>query len=242
MAAAFSNRTDVARVDRRGFVTGTVALAVAAPAYARRADKSKVINASIDLLRPSQGAVGMREVAIKIAEVGDLARKPDKLAKFLLKEALPVVRGPAGGLHLNDHHHLGRALWEAKYRDVQVEVIGDLTALAPGDFWAEMEKRRWLHAYDAKGVFVGPDKLPQHVKDMGDDAYRSLAGAVRNAAGYQKTDVPFAEFKWADFLRVRVVLSTVERNFDDALKQASQWARSPDAAFLPGFSGLKKAT
>ena len=210
MAAAFPRRTNAGRIDRRGFITGSLALVIAGPAYARRADKSKVINASFDLIRPSQGAVGMREVAIKITEVINLGPKPEKLAKFLLKEALPVVRGPAGGLHLIDHHHLGRALWEAKYRTVQVEVVDDLTALAPGDFWAEMEKRRWLHANDAKGVFVGPDKLPQHVKDMGDDAYRSLAGAVRNAGGYQKTDVPFAEFKWADFLRVRIPLSTVE--------------------------------
>ena len=236
-----SNRMPM--VNRRSILTGSagaVFAAFAMPALARRADESKVTIASFELLRPSQGAVGMREVAIKTADVIDRARKPEKLAKFLLKEALPVVRGPDGGLHLIDHHHLGRALWEAKHRDAHVETMADLSKLAADTFWAEMDKRGWLHAYDATGKFVGPDKLPRHLKDMGDDIYRSLAGAIRDAGAYEKSQVPFAEFKWADFLRTHIIRSAVDRNFDAAVAQAKLLARTPEAATLPGFLGAKK--
>ena len=96
-----------------------------------------------------------------------------------------------------------------------------------------MEQRGWLHAYDADGRFIGPERLPQHVKDMGDDIYRSLSGAVRNAGGYGKTEVPFAEFKWADFFRSRITRSLAMKDFDSAVKQAMRLAVGSDAAALP---------
>ena len=34
-----------------------------------------------------------------------------------------------------------------------------------------------------------------------DDPYRSLAGLARKAGTYDKVDVPFTEFKWANYLR-----------------------------------------
>ncbi len=227
-------------LDRRSVLVGFAALGIAAPALARRANETRVTVVSFDMLRPSQGAVGMREVTIKTTEIIERARKPDKLEKFLAKEALPVVKGPGGGLHIIDHHHLGRSLWDAKRPTVHVETIADLSTLAAPAFWAEIDKRGWLHAYDAKGVFLGPDKLPRHLKDMGDDVYRSLAGAVRRSGSYDKSDVLFAEFKWADFFRTRLPLSMVERDFDGAVKAALSLAQNTDAAGLPGFIGLRK--
>ena len=183
-----------------------------------------------------------RSVARKTDEVLDRARKPDKFARFLIKEALPVVKGPGGGLHLIDHHHLGRALWDAKQPDVHVELVADLSGLPPVAFWAEMDKRAWLYAYDAEGQFIGPEKLPRHLKDLGDDLYRSLAGAVRDAGGYGKTETPFAEFKWAEFFRTRISRSLVAKDPDSAASQAIRLAASPEAAGLPGYKGtFKKA-
>lgn len=235
--------SDADTIDRRAVVFGAIAVCVSASAaQARTSDPAKVVVTRFDLVRPSQGAVGMREVAAKTADVLDRARKPDKFARFLIKEALPVVKGPGGGLHLIDHHHLGRALWDAKRKDVHVEIVADLSDRAQIAFWGEMDKRGWLHAYDAEGRFVGPDQLPRHLKDMGDDPYRSLAGAVRDAGGYGKTDAPFAEFKWADFFRSRITRSLVAKDFDSAARQAARLAASADAAGLPGFRGaLRKA-
>ncbi len=232
-----------ALIDRRALFLGAAATCFGAmPTLARKADPAKVTVVSFDLVRPSQGAVGMREVGRKTDEVRDRARKPDKFARFLVKEALPVVKGPGGGLHLIDHHHLGRALWDAKQPNVHVETVADLSGLAPAAFWAEMDKRGWLHAYDTEGRAVGVERLPRHLKDMGDDAYRSLAGSVRDAGGYGKTEVPFAEFKWAEFFRVRISRSLLAKDFNSAVKQAMGLASGVEAAGLPGFKGaLKKA-
>jgi hypothetical protein len=239
------NPSSLSGLDRRRLLSGAAVLglgALAAPAVARQSDESKVILVGFNVLRPSQGAVGMREVAVKTADVLERAGKPDKLQRFLMKEALPVVKGPTGGLHLIDHHHLGRALFEAKRVQVHVEPVADLSQLELPAFWAEMDKRSWLHAYDAEGAFVGPEKLPRYIQGMGDDVYRSLAGALRDAGGFAKTDTPFAEFKWADFLRTRVTRSLVVKDFKSAVKQAIGLAGKPEAAGLPGFSGrIKKA-
>lgn len=226
---------------RRAFLAGFgVLLAGGGAALARVADPQRVTRVSIEHLRPSQGAVGMREVALKVAEVERRARKPDKLAVFLAKEALPVIKGPGGGLHLIDHHHLARALWEARQREVLVEVVADLSNLPPATFFAEMEERGWLHPFDAEGRRLGPENLPGHVKDMGDDVYRALAGAVRKAGGYGKSQVPFAEFKWADFFRGRIQRALVSKDFDAAVKQALRLAAGADAAGLPGYLGVTR--
>ena len=234
------DRDGRAKVDRRQVLGGATALVLgplAAPALARRSDESKVVVSGFNVLRPSQGAVGLREVQAKTADILDRARKPDKLLRFLIKEALPVVKGPTGGLHLIDHHHFGRALWEAKRVQVHVEPVADLSKFEGAAFWSEMDRRGWLHANDAEGKLVGPEKLPLHIKDMADDVYRSLAGSVRDAGGYTKTETPFAEFKWADFFRTRISRSLVSKDFASAAKQALALASTPDAASLPGFVG-----
>jgi hypothetical protein len=232
-------------IDRRSVLGGAAAFwfsGAFTTAYARQSDESRVTLVDFELLRPSQGAVGMREVASKTADLLDRARKPEKFARFLIKEAIPVVRGPGGGLHVIDHHHHGRALWEAKQFRVHVETMADLSKLDESAFWAEMDKRGWLHAYDGDGKFVGPKGLPRYLKDLGDDPYRSLSGVVRSAGGFRKTDVPFAEFKWADFFRPRISKSLVTKDFDSAVKQALLIAGSGEASKLPGYEGrLKKA-
>jgi hypothetical protein len=242
---AAGHPTSFLKVDRRQVMRGALMFGlttIAAPAVARRSDESKVSLVGFNVLRPSQGAVGMREVAIKTAEIVDRARNADKFQRFLIKEALPVVKGSTGGLHVIDHHHLGRALWEAKRVQVHVETMADLSKLAEPAFWAEMDKRGWLHAHDADGKYVGPQGLPRYLQDMGNDVYRSLAGAVRNGGGYTKSDVPFAEFKWADFFRTRLTRSLVDKDFASATAQAIRLARSVEAAGLPGFMALLKKT
>lgn len=228
-------------IDRRQLLSGASALWLCrAPAFARDADPARVTIATFDVVRPSQGAVGMREVATKTADVRRRSGKPDKLARFLVKEALPVVKGPDGALHLVDHHHLGRALWDLGRPSVHVEHIADLSALPQPAFWSEMDRRGWLHAFDADGRPVEPERLPHHLKDMADDVYRSLAGAVRDAGGYGKTQTPFAEFKWADFLRARIDRALVARDYGRAVNQAIDLARTPQAAALPGFAGRQR--
>jgi hypothetical protein len=63
-------------------------------------------------LRPSQMAVGMREVARKRAEWHEIAEREGR--DFLGRHMIPAVRGPKRRFHLIDNHHLARALQEEK--------------------------------------------------------------------------------------------------------------------------------
>jgi hypothetical protein len=115
-------------------------------------------------------------------------------------------------------------------------VAGDLSKVEDtGVFWNMMEFHGWTHPYDAKGRRRDYADLPKSVDDLKDDPYRSLAGELRAIGGFAKQAVPFAEFVWADFLRGQIKLSAVEKDFDAALKEALELAKSEDANYLPGW-------
>src|SRR5439155_1355494 len=120
---------------------------------------------------------------------------------------VPVVIGPGGKLYMIDHHHLSRAAWEAGRKSVWVEVKADLSKTR--NFWAEMERRKWVYPVDQFGTRRSAEQLPQDVRGLADDPYRSLAGEVREQGGYEKNEAPFSEFRWADFFRSRIPQSLV---------------------------------
>ena len=81
------------------------------------------------------------------------------------------------------------------------------------------------------------DAIPKDIAALTDDPYRSLAGELRREGGYAKDTTPFSEFIWADFLRRRIKLAAVAKDFDKAMARALVLARSPDAGHLPGWCG-----
>jgi len=173
-------------------------------------------------------------------EVHDKRRHLERLGHherrdYLAAHPIPAVFGPEGALYITDHHHFARALWEAGVESGLFLVEADFTELHPAPFWTEMDLRHWVHPVDAEGKRHGVDALPKHVKGLVDDPYRSLAGYVRNAGGYRKTDIAFAEFLWADFFRHRVQIGSRPKDFEAAVREALPLAHSPAARHLPGF-------
>jgi hypothetical protein len=148
-----------------------------------------------------------------------------------------VILGPKERNYVIDHHHLARALHEEGVEDVAITVIANLSKLEPDAFWTVMDNRSWMHPFDAKGVRGQYRDIPKSIVDLVDDPFRSLAGELRRAGGYAKDTTPFSEFLWADFLRRRVKVKKVERDFPAALKQALALAKSMDANYLPGWCG-----
>jgi hypothetical protein len=71
------------------------------------------------------------------------------------------------------------------------------------------------------------------------DAHRDLAWSVREAGGFMKSDLPYAEFRWAQFLRSRIPRTSVLRDFEYAHDRGMMLARSQAASHLPGFDGLR---
>ncbi|MDE2600673.1 MAG: hypothetical protein KGL40_13735 [Rhodocyclaceae bacterium] len=189
----------------------------------------------IHQLRPTQLTVGMIEVRHKQAHLEKM--KPQEQRDFMLAHPIPAVQGPDGKLFITDHHHLGRAALEARVESGFVAIEADLSSLAKPAFWAEMDKRRWVHPLDENGVRHYYTNIPHHLDALVDDLYRSLAGYVRDAGGYLKTPTAFAEFVWADFFRRNVAIEDVKGNFDDAVKHAIALAQSDIARPLPGYSG-----
>ena len=190
---------------------------------------------SIADLHPTQITVGLREVALKRAE---WRRRGDRKAgAFLGKHMIPVVLGPKAIPYVVDHHHLARALHDEGVRDVLVTVMADLSRLKRDAFWVVLDHRGWVHPYDARGRRQSPEDIPRAVKDLVDDPFRSLAGALRRAGGFAKDTTPFSEFLWADFLRRRMKRGALERDFAAGIRRALKLARGPEADYLPGWCG-----
>ena len=186
-------------------------------------------------LRPTQITVGYREVAEKRREWREKAEAQG--GKYLGRHMVPVVSGPKQRHYVLDHHHLCRALLEEGVEEVLVDVLADLRALKPAEFWGYLDHRAWCHPYDADGERVGYDEIPKRVADLPDDPYRSLAGELRRAGGFAKDITPFSEFIWANYLRRRIRKKLVVDDFGAALTRSLKLARAPDAAFLPGWCG-----
>jgi len=186
-------------------------------------------------LRPTQITVGMREVEAKRQEWR--TKEGDKGADFLGRHMIPVIAGPKGKFYIIDHHHLTRALYEEGVKNVVVTVIATLNRLALDAFWFVLDNHGWMHPFDDRGQRRGYGDIPKSVKDLIDDPFRSLAGELRRVGGFAKDTVPFSEFLWADFLRRRLKRKTVDSDFDAALQQALELAKSGDADYLPGWCG-----
>lgn len=194
---------------------------------------SKIHESTIHQLRPTQLTVGMIEVRAKQKHLASL--KDDEQRDFMLAHPIPAVVGPGGLLFITDHHHLGRAALEAGVAKGFFEVAADLSNHDDSAFWAEMERNRWVHPLDENGVRHYFSAIPHHLEKLVDDIYRSLAGYVRDAGGYDKTPTAFAEFVWADFFRRSIPIEDVKADFAEAVRTALPLAQSKDAAGLPGF-------
>ena len=187
-------------------------------------------------LHPTQITVGMIEVHDKIHELEQMHKHQRR--DFLAAHPLPAVHGVDDRLYITDHHHLGRALYEAGVEHAFIETEARMTAPDTERFWQAMAAAHWAHPIDERGALRPFSEIPGHLQRMRDDVYRSLAGYVRAAGGYDKTSTPFAEFAWADWFRRRIDVGTDRSSFAAAVSQATALALSPAASHLPGFRGV----
>jgi hypothetical protein len=193
---------------------------------------------------PNQIPVGIREVA----EKEELLRgmKAKERERWLKSRAVPYVLRE-GKRRPVDHHHETRAAWQAgiekvyAYSYVTPAEQKRLDKLTDAQFWAEMLRLGWFYPYDQLGQ--GPHAahlLPEDTRGHADDPFRSVAYYVRKAGGYDKTSLPFAEFKWANFFRPRLkTFPRGKKGFDAAVAEALELARDPEAKDLPGYKGPK---
>ncbi|MGH8778074.1 ParB-like protein [Paraburkholderia sp.] len=195
-----------------------------------------LVPAKLEALRPTQMTVGYREVKAKRKHWKALNKQARKAA--IDSHWFPAVLGPGNEYFIVDHHHLGLALIEEGVSDVKAMLLKDLSWLDETIFWRIMEHNQWVHPFGADGTRHDYSRLPGVLTQLKDDPYRSLAGELRTAGGYAKDTTPFSEFLWADYLRPKITLSNIKKDFAKALDAALDHAHGQDARYLPGWSGL----
>jgi hypothetical protein len=190
-------------------------------------------------LKPMQIPVGMYEVEDKARMLKGMSGK--KADEWLRKKAVPIVTDDKGRKRPVDHHHEARAAWEAGHDDVYQRHYFDdelherIKGLSKEQFYAVTRAMGLYYDKDERGVERDPAALPADTRGHTDDPYRSLAGKVRDAGGYDKSSEPFAEFKWANFFRSRVKIGPKRADFDSAVAEAMTLVHDPAAKGLPGY-------
>jgi hypothetical protein len=195
----------------------------------------KIHESAMNTLHPTQLTVGMIEVQDKKTHLASLT--PQDQQDFMQAHPIPAVIGPGGKLYITDHHHLGRAALEAGVLNGFFMIEADLSSHGLDDFWNEMNRNLWVHPLDENGVRHYYASIPERLDKLVDDVYRSLAGYVRNAGGFEKTHTAFAEFIWADFFRRSIPVEDVNANFPSAVQTAMPLAQGDYARGLPGYKG-----
>jgi hypothetical protein len=195
---------------------------------------AKIQEASLKDLHPTQLTIGMIVVQDKKKHLEGMSQGDRQ--SFMKAHAMPAVIGPQGRLYITDHHHLGRAALDAGLTSAFFEVDADLSKCSVEAFWKEMHESQWVHPLDANGVRHLYSTIPDTLGKLVDDVYRSLAGYVRDAKGYDKTPTAFAEFIWADFFRRNIAVETVHADFHTAVQAGISLAQSRWAKNIPGYN------
>ena len=195
---------------------------------------AKTQEASLKDLHPTQLTVGLIVVQDKKKHLAGMSQGDRQ--SFMKAHPMPAVIGPQGKLYITDHHHLGRAAFDAGVTSAFFEVDDDLSKCSVEAFWKEMNENQWVHPLDEHGVRHFYTSIPDSLGKLVDDIYRSLAGYVRDAGGYDKTPTAFAEFIWADFFRRNIAIETVQSDFQTAVRAGINLAQSRWAKNIPGYN------
>lgn len=195
---------------------------------------SKIQEATLKELHPTQLTVGLIVVQDKRKHLAGMSAADQR--SFMKDHPMPAVLGPQGRLYITDHHHLGRAALDAGVSSGFFQVDADLSKCTVESFWKEMNDNQWVHPLDENGVRHFYTTIPDNLGKLVDDVYRSLAGYVRDAHGYDKTPTAFAEFVWADFFRRNIPVETVHADFATAVRAGVSLAQSKLAKNIPGYN------
>jgi hypothetical protein len=190
-------------------------------------------------LRPTQFAIGMEEVKAKLRKLERLGGK--QLAKYVKKHPVKVLRAPGEQLYVIDHHHELAAVWLVGIKKVPVDVQKNVSRrkVSPTAFWRFMSTHGLVHLYDQFGDGPrDPLYLPEDIRGVGDDPYRSLAWLAKEQKAFDDSDIPYYDFEWAQLLRRHRLLDPNDRSsMRRALGKAIDICRSPVARKLPGYRG-----
>ena len=112
---------------------------------------------------------------------------PKALHNYLIERPVPLIIGPNKKLFLIDRHHLLRGLEGMRYKsDVRVFIQEDLSHLEYVQFVEAMIQKGYTYLMDENFQPIEFKDLPTHIRDLKDNVWRSIAGALRNEEAYDK--------------------------------------------------------
>lgn len=216
-------------------------------AVALRALKDEHLNTSTALkttrildLKPMQIPAGMLEVQDKAKDLSAMKKK--EADAWMRERSVPVIEDYKGRKRPVDHHHEARAAWEAGIEDAYThryfddEMHDRIKALPRAAFYAVTRAMGLFYDRDQFGAGPhDPNHLPEDVRGMADDPFRSVAWQVRKRGGYDKSSLPFAEFRWAGYFRERAKTYPTRGDFEQAVVEAMQIVHDSAAKDLPGY-------
>jgi hypothetical protein len=161
---------------------------------------------NIKELIPTQFTVGFEQVKEKEQKMSKMNK--NELESYLQKKFVPVIKGPQNYFYIIDHHHLTMAAQNLKLKHLYYKIINDFSMLNENEFWNEMKNNKYIWLYDDDGNNLDLNTYvhlkPKHIENLQNDAFRSLAGIIRKKGAYNKVNVPFSEFVWANYLRSEI--------------------------------------
>jgi hypothetical protein len=186
-------------------------------------------------LKPAQIAVGLLEVEHRMQDYAEMSK--DEFHAYTAAHPVPVVKSNHG-YYIIDHHHLCRAYHELGHKNIFIYQQADFSSFDTPKFWSMMESASWVLPQDQYGTMHPYHQLPFDIRGMADDPYRSLVWKLKELGLWQKVDVPFAEFKLANFLRGKIEILNTCESFDLAVKNTVQYLKSAPKSELEGIPGL----
>jgi hypothetical protein len=176
------------------------------------------IQMRLEELKPTQVAVGYDEVEFKRQQWR--ARTDPEKARLISEHPFPAVRGPDGKCFMIDGHHLGLALLKEGVDVVLIKLVEDYSHMDDKAFWRAMDRNGFRYLSDVPRGELG--NAPETLQDLIDDPYRSLVARLRRNCHCPKYAAPFAEFRWADYLRRHIQIEALKTSPDGALKIAKK--------------------
>lgn len=193
----------------------------------------KIYINSVQHIKPTQITVGFIEVKYKKDKLSHLSQLA--LKRYLKEHPIPVVVGPKNQLYLIDKHHMAKALIELNIKNCYFTVQHNFSDIAEDKFFPVLEVLELIHPYDENGNKVDISLIPDSIKQLKDDPYRSLASFVKRNHGFIKVNKPYIEFLWADFLREHISKDEIQNNIEKATKKATTLCTSNKASHLLGY-------